>query len=123
MRHLDQRVEVLRGAVNATRRDQAHQVKRVISPNGLHRSKEDRILPKTSIPDSQVDTRKVLVNDAAGADVQVANLGVALLALRQPDRFTGRRQDLMRPSRPHPIPIRLPPPLNLIPTRIPALTP
>src|SRR5260370_36866568 len=104
--------------MNATRRDQAHQVKRVISPNGLHRSEEDRILPKTSIPDSQVDTREVLVDDAAGAYVQVANLGVALLALRQPDRFTGRPEDRMRPPRPKRIPMGFPPAATPIPERI-----
>ena len=37
-----------------------------------------------------VDARKLLMDDATGADVQMPDLGIAHLALRQADRLAGR---------------------------------
>src|SRR5229473_2043403 len=53
-----------------------------------------------------VDPGQVLVDDAARADVEVADLGIPLLAFGQPDRLAGSRERRMRPPPPQGVPIR-----------------
>jgi hypothetical protein len=54
----------------------------MIFTSGRHGAEQHRILLEASIPDCQVDARQILVDDPTRADVEVANLGVALLAFR-----------------------------------------
>src|SRR2546428_6059269 len=62
---------------------------------------------EAAVPDGQVDPSQILVHDAAGPDVEVADFGVALLARRETDRLAGGRQRGARPARPQAIPVRL----------------
>ena len=58
--------------------------------------------------DGLADARQFLHHHAAGADVQVADLGVAHLAVRQPDIAAGGVQEGVRTGLPQPVEIRLP---------------
>src|SRR5947208_14423556 len=73
-----------------------------------HGPQQYRIPLEGSIANREIDPGQVLVDDPAGADVEVANLGVPLLALRQTDGLAGRGQYRVRPSFPECIPVRLP---------------
>ena len=73
-----------------------------------HGPQQYRIPLEGSIANREVDPGQVLVDDPAGDDVEVANLGVPLLALRQTDGLAGRGQYRVRPSFPERIPVRLP---------------
>ena len=53
---------------------------------------EHRVLEERAVLDREVDARELLVDDAAGADVEVTDLGVAHLALGQPDGEPRRAQ-------------------------------
>ena len=57
---------------------------------------ERRTREQLAVADALVDPRQVLVDDAAGAHVHVADLGVAHLSGGQTDRFAGRDQLGMR---------------------------
>jgi hypothetical protein len=72
-----------------------------------HGRVEDRVLVERAILDREVDAGQILVDDPAGADVEVTDLRVALLALRQADGLTRRMQDRVRPARPQRVPVGL----------------
>src|SRR5437899_10601130 len=73
-----------------------------------HGPQQYRIPLEGSIANREIDPGQVLVDDPAGADVEVANLGVRLLAVRQTDGLAGRAQYRVWPSFPARIPVRLP---------------
>src|SRR6202040_1733087 len=97
---------MLRRAVDATRGDQAHQVYRVALGGRPHGGAQHRGGGETTVLDGAVDSGEVLEHDAAGADVEVTDLGVPLLALGQADRETGGGQRRMRPPLPQGVPVR-----------------
>src|SRR2546428_13765653 len=73
-------------------------------PQGLQ---QHAVPEEAAVPDGQVDPSQILVHDAAGPDVEVADFGVALLARRETDRLAGGRQRGAPPARPQAIPVRL----------------
>ena len=50
------------------------------------------VLEERAILDCLGDARKLLIDDAAGADIGMTNLGVAHLSIRQADEFAGSLQ-------------------------------
>ena len=58
----------------------------------------DRVSKECTVHDGLCDAREVLKHDAAGADVRVADLAVAHLAVRQADVQTGGRELRVRPA-------------------------
>ena len=83
--------------VHAAGRDEAHQMA------GAARLGSASIRPvsaglrgQAAVRDRLADARQVLHHDPAGADVQVADLGVAHLPLRQPDIEAGGAQEGVR---------------------------
>ena len=53
------------------------------------------------------DPRQLLHHHPAGADVQVADLGITHLAVRQPDIAAGRVKERVRAGLPEPVEVRL----------------
>ncbi len=90
---LEARLEVAEVAVHAALGHEAHEVQRAAPPGGLVAGlHEDAVAEEVAVGDRLRDAREVLVHDAAGADVEVADLGVAHLARRQPHGRAGRLQ-------------------------------
>ena len=90
LRHLEQRVEVTLVAVHAARGDEAHEMNRAALFLGiLHDGDERLVLEEIAVLDVARDARELLVDEAARADVRVADLGVAHLAVRQADELAG----------------------------------
>ncbi len=86
--HLDEGEQVAQMAVHAAVGHEADEVERIAAASdAIHRRDERRVLEKITVADALVDAREVLVDDAAGAHVHVADLGVAHLARRQADGF------------------------------------
>ncbi len=70
--------------------EQSHQVKRAAAlPDLGQRLGENGIVVEGAVLDALGDAGQVLVDDAAGADIQVAHLGVAHLAVGQADIRAG----------------------------------
>ena len=68
--------------VHAAVREQACQVQPAAAGLGLCDAlQQNRIGKKIAVPDRFGDAGQVLVNDPAGADIEVADLGVAHLAV------------------------------------------
>ena len=75
-------------AVDAAVGDEADEVQRVPAVGGaIHRGDERRVGEEIAVADALVDARQVLVDDAAGAHVHVADFGVAHLPGGQADRL------------------------------------
>ena len=85
-------------AVHAAAGDQAHEVQAAALARRPWRRPARRTRFSKKLPSSiaEVDAREVLVDDAAGADVEVADLGVAHLARRQAHGRAGRVEDAVR---------------------------
>ena len=83
--------------VDAAVRDQPDQVD-VPSPltRPFERLAEGRVLVELAGPNSTGDAHQILVDDPPGADRQVSDLGVAHLAVREPDRLSGRVERRVR---------------------------
>ena len=84
LRQLEHGEDVRLMTVNAARREQAHHVQGTAI--GLHDGAggiQFGIGKKTAILDRGIDAGQVLVDDAAGAEVHVANFRVAHLPIRQ----------------------------------------
>ena len=64
------------------------------------RGLQHRVARQRAVGDGLVDARQVLADDRAGAEVEVADLGVAHLPLGQPDRAAAGRQLRVRVARP-----------------------
>ena len=88
---IDQREEVLVDRVHAAVADQTHQVNGpVVLDRGVARANEHGILEERPVANRFADANEVLHHDASGAEVQVSDLAVAHLPLRQPDGEPGR---------------------------------
>ncbi|MNS83772.1 hypothetical protein D3C72_1175740 [compost metagenome] len=85
--HAHEREHVLDRAVHAAVRDQPEEVEIFAGGLGVdHDLGEDFILEEAAVTDGHVDARELLVHDAPGAHVHVADLGVAHLPLGQAHR-------------------------------------
>ena len=62
----------------------------------IHRLDEDLILLEGAVLDGVVNARELLEDDAAGADVEVADLGVAHLTVGQADVLAGSTEGGVR---------------------------
>ncbi len=88
LRELEQRLDVLDVRVHAAVRNETQQMH--VSPALLRapeRGDERLVLVEAAVGDRSVDALEVLVEHAAGSDREVADLRVAHLSRRQPDRF------------------------------------
>jgi hypothetical protein len=93
-RHVDERVQVSLMAVDAAVGHEADEVQRVQpARDAIHRGDERVADEEVGVADAFIDPREVLVNDAAGAHVQVADFGVAHLPGGQADGLA-RRDEL-----------------------------
>ena len=78
-------------AVHAAVGEQAHEVNGAALGDGaVDRLGEHGVVEERAVLDREVDARELLVDDAAGPDVEVPDLGVAHLALGQADGQPGR---------------------------------
>ena len=82
------------GPIRPTRVEPARLAAPARRPRGAPAGVEER-----AVGDRGVDPRQVLEHGPAGAEVEVADLGVAHLARRQADRVLGRAEDGVRPAR------------------------
>ncbi len=80
---LDERLQVGKARVHAAVGDQADQMDALGAGQRAH---DCVVLAEHAIDDGVVDACEVLAYDGAGAEVEVADLRVAHLALRQSDR-------------------------------------
>ena len=98
---LEQREEVIDVRVDAALRDEAEQVHVAAPlPRPLERPDERRVLEDRAVPDGQVDPHQILEQDAARADREVADLGVAHLPGGQADCLTRGGEARVRVRRP-----------------------
>src|SRR5918995_1139438 len=87
--------------VNSAVGDEAQEMDvRLSLTRACERVHERRVLEELAGRDGVVDPHEVLEDDAAGADREVADLGVAHLAGRQPDGLTRRVQGRVRKALP-----------------------
>ena len=93
----DQRLDVAPARVDAAVGYEADQVD-ALGPG--ERRAQHRVRRELAILDRLIDPGQVLHHDRAGAEVQMAHLGVAHLPLGQPDRAAGRVQLRVRIRRP-----------------------
>jgi hypothetical protein len=92
--HADERVQMLLVAVDAAVREEADEVERVAAAGAaIHGVLRGLVLEQLAVADALVDSRQVLIDDAAGPHVGVADLGVAHLSGRQADGLP-RRDEL-----------------------------
>ena len=100
-RELEQREQMIDVGVDAARRDEAEQVDVAATrPCALESADEGRIREDRAVANSEVHPHQILEQDAARADRQVADLGVAHLPRREADRLTGGGQARVRVRRP-----------------------
>lgn len=87
LRGVHERKEVVDVAVDAAIRDEAEEVNTASAGLGTVKGgRERRILGNVARLDGQVDANNVLVDNAAGAHIQMTHLAVAHEAVRQADR-------------------------------------
>ena len=104
LRQLEQRADVVDVRVDAAVGDEPEQVD--VSPALLRapeRGDERLVLEEAAVLDRAVDPLEVLVEDAAGADRQVADLGVAHLPGGQADGLARRGERRVRVVLPEPV--------------------
>jgi hypothetical protein len=94
---LQQRAEVLERRVHPAVGDETDQVHAL---EALERRADRRVGPELAARHGLVDARQVLLDDGAGAEVQVADLAVAHLALGQPDGGAAGLELRVRVARP-----------------------
>ena len=91
LRQLDDRVQVRLMAVDAAVREQADQVQRVrVALAAIDGFEQLRPREEITVANALVDARQVLIDDASGAEVGVADFGVAHLAFGQADGLARR---------------------------------
>ena len=61
-----------------------------------HRLLQDRVRAERSIPNCPADPGKVLIHDAAGADIHMADFGISHLVVRKSGIFSGRGKQRVR---------------------------
>src|SRR5699024_1472636 len=77
--------------------EQPHDMKfTVIALDMLHRLKQHFIFEEIAVFNRLVDACEALIHDAAGTDIQMADLRIPHLSFRQTDIQAGRRQFVMR---------------------------
>ena len=86
--------------VHAAVRDEPHEVDVLAA---LERGAQDLVVEELAALDRLVHAHEVLEEDPAGADGEVADLGVAHLAGRQADRLARRLQRRVRVALPQPV--------------------
>ncbi len=97
---LEQRPQVVDVGVDAAVRDEAHQVD---IGAAAERRDERLVLEERTACDRAVDAHQVLVEHSSRADREVADLGVAHLAGREPDRLAGGLDRRVRAALPEPV--------------------
>ena len=96
-RELEQGEQVVDVGVHAAVRDEPEQVHVAAArPRSLERPQERFVPRQRTVADRLVHPHEILEQDPPRPDRQVADLGVAHLALREPDRLAG---SLQRPAR------------------------
>ena len=93
--------------VHATGGNQAEQV--AGAAGGLQppdQIRQHRVFRQAAVLDREADPRQVLHHHAPGADIEVADLGIAHLPIRQADIQPGGAQQRVRTGRPEPVEIR-----------------
>ena len=87
LRKLQKGVKMVRMGMDAARGDQPPDMQRgIVLFAVFDRSQESRVLKEITVLDRLGDPGQVLIDDAAGAHVQMADLGVAHLAVRKTDK-------------------------------------
>ena len=105
---LRQRDRVVLMRMHAAGRHQAHQMAGAAGRLQLaDQLDERRRLGDAAVLDGVADARQFLHHHAAGADVEVADLGVAHLAVGQADIAAGGVQEGVRAALPQPVEVRL----------------
>ncbi len=95
--------------MHAARRGEAQQVAGAAALlQGRDQLGQDRMPGERAVLDGIVDARQLGHGDAAGAEVHVADLGIAHLALGQADEGLGRVDQSLRAGRDHAIVVRRP---------------
>ena len=88
--HGDERLAMALHGVHAAGAHEAHEVQGLAGGcTVVHRADEDLIGLEGAVLDGIVDARKLLEDDAAGANVEVADLGIAHLAIGQAHVLSG----------------------------------
>ena len=85
VRGFDERDEVILVAVHAAIGDEAEQMEARAFAPCAKACLEHRVAGEVAFGHRFIDAREILVNDAAGAEIEVADFGVAHLAFRQAD--------------------------------------
>ena len=91
---LDQRLDVLPSRVHPAVGDEPHEVQTTArrAPGRFAGGEQGLVLEERPVRDRVVDPREVLLHHRAGAQVQVPDLGVPHLAVRQPDVAAAGRE-------------------------------
>ncbi|CRX28632.1 hypothetical protein PAERUG_P54_1_London_24_VIM_2_04_13_05103 [Pseudomonas aeruginosa] len=106
--HLRHRHQVVFMAVYAARGEQAEDVHRLVGGDGLvDRAGDHRVFEEFAVADGLGDAGEVLVHHAACAEVHVADLGIAHLAVGQADVHAGAGDQAVRLGCQEAIPDRL----------------
>ena len=102
---LDRRLDVLPAGVDAAVGDQAEQVEAAAraAPGTLAGGEQRLVLEEAAVGDRVVDPGQVLLDDRPGAEVQVADLGVAHLAVGQADVAALGGEPGVREALPEPV--------------------
>ena len=106
MRELEHREDVRLVAVHAARREQAHHVQGAVVGDGIPASRiQFGIGEEAAVLDRGIHPGQVLVDDPAGAQVHVANLGIAHLPIRQADVAAFGMHQCVRAGRQQAMPV------------------
>src|SRR5215510_5456970 len=90
---VDERKQMLVDRMDTTAADEAHEMDGPVVPDSsVTRTRECLISEERTVADRVVDTNEVLHDDAAGAQIQMPDLAVSHLPLRETDGETGRVQ-------------------------------
>src|SRR5690606_34269542 len=90
LRRFEQSEQVAGVTVDAAVADEAHEVNGSAVSDGRPERRVDGVVRgKLAVSNSEIDAGDPLVDDEAGADVEMADLGVAHLAIGEADRFAG----------------------------------
>ena len=99
--------QVILVCMHAARRREPHQMADPAAlPQGRDHVRQQRIARQRSVREGGVDPRQVRHRDAPGAEVHVADFGVAHLPLRQADEALRRIDQTLRASRDQAIEVR-----------------
>ena len=94
--HLDERVEMPLVAVDTAVGDEPDEVQCPIAGDSIHGGREHRAGEQLAVAYGLIDAGEILVDDAPGPHVHVADFGVAHLSGRQADGLARRNQPGVR---------------------------